>query len=91
MLKEAVWRINHGLPAAVGEDAFNELLRIASPDLLDNNELFHCILTEGNICLSTPGGSRNEKVSLVFDNLLDNNFALVNTPLWIMDETNVRI
>ena len=46
-LRHAVYRINHTLPQEVCNEAINQVLRIASPDLLSNNETFHRMLTEG--------------------------------------------
>ncbi len=46
-LKSAVARINPTVPADCREDAIRQVQRIASPDLLTNNETFHRLLTEG--------------------------------------------
>lgn len=65
-LLKAVRRINHELPAAVCEEAVNEVLRIASPDLLANNERFHRLLTEGiSVSVHRDGAERGELVWLV--------------------------
>ena len=44
-LRHAVYRINHRLPTEVCDEAINQVLRIASPDLLSNNETFHRMLS----------------------------------------------
>jgi type I restriction enzyme R subunit len=91
-LRKAVRRINHELPAAVCEDAVNEVLRIASPDLLANNELFHRMLTEGvSVSVHREGAERGELVWLVdFDNPLNNDFAVVNQYTIVENGRNKR-
>ena len=85
-------RINHELPAAVCEDAVNEVLRIASPDLLANNELFHRMLTEGvSVSVHQEGAERGELVWLVdFDNPLNNDFAVINQYTIVENGRNKR-
>jgi type I restriction enzyme, R subunit len=46
-LRAAVGRINPRIPAAAQEEAVKQVARIASPELLVNNEVFHRMLTEG--------------------------------------------
>ena len=91
-LRKAVRRINHELPAAVCEDAVNEVLRIASPDLLANNELFHRMLTEGvSVSVHREGAERGELVWLVdFDNPLNNEFAVINQYTIVENGRNKR-
>lgn len=91
-LRKAVRRINHELPAAVCEDAVNEVLRIASPDLLANNELFHRMLTEGvSVSVHQEGAERGELVWLVdFDNPLNNDFAVINQYTIVENGRNKR-
>lgn len=91
-LLKAVRRINHGLPAVVCEEAVNELLRIASPDLLANNERFHRMLTEGiSVSIHRDGAERGELVWLVdFDNPLNNEFTVVNQYTIVENGRNKR-
>lgn len=91
-LRKAVQRINHELPAAVCEEAVNEVLRIASPDLLANNELFHRMLTEGiSVSVHRDGAERGELVWLVdFDHPLNNEFTVVNQYTIIENGRNKR-
>lgn len=91
-LRKAVRRINHELSAAVCEDAVNEVLRIASPDLLANNELFHRMLTEGvSVSVHREGAERGELVWLVdFDNPLNNEFAVINQYTIVENGRNKR-
>ena len=46
-LQAAIARINPGVPADLQEQALREVLRIASPELIVDNERFHALLTEG--------------------------------------------
>lgn len=91
-LRKAVLRINHELPAAVCEEAIKEVLRIASPDLLANNERFHRMLTEGiSVSVYREGVERGELVWLVdFDNPLNNEFTIVNQYTIIENGRNKR-
>lgn len=91
-LRKAVQRINHELPAAVCEEAVNEVLRIASPDLLANNEQFHRMLTEGiSVSVHRDGAERGELVWLVdFDHPLNNEFTVVNQYTIIENGRNKR-
>lgn len=91
-LRKAVRRINHELSAAVCEEAINEVLRIASPDLLANNELFHRMLTEGiSVSVHHEGSERGELVWLVdFENPLNNEFTVVNQYIIIENGRNKR-
>lgn len=92
LLLKAVRRINHELPAAVCEEAVNEVLRIASPDLLANNERFHRMLTEGiSVSVHRDGAERGELVWLVdFENPLNNEFTVINQYTIIENGRNKR-
>jgi type I restriction enzyme R subunit len=77
-LREAVARINPGIPAAAQEEAVKQVARIASPDLLANNEAFHRMLTEGvKVSYQQDGNTRGDLVWLVDFNALANNDLLV--------------
>ena len=91
-LQRAVRRINRDLPSEVCDDAVNEVLRIASPDLLANNEQFHRMLTEGiSVSVHHDGGERGELVWLIdFDNPLNNEFTVVNQYTIIENGRNKR-
>ena len=91
-LRHAVYRINHRLPAEVCDDAINQVLRIASPDLLSNNETFHRMLTEGvSVSVHQEGVERGELVWLVdFDNPLNNDFTVVNQYTIVENNHNKR-
>jgi len=47
LLKTAVRKINPGIPDNAQSEGIKEIQRIASPELLANNEIFHRLLTTG--------------------------------------------
>lgn len=77
-LRRAVRRINPSIPADQQEEAIREIQRIASPELIANNETFHRFLTEGvPVSYHQDGGERGDLVWLVdFDNPLNNDFVV---------------
>lgn len=79
-LRMAVRRINPTIPADQQEEAIREVQRIASPELIVNNEAFHNFLTAGvPVCYQKDGAERGDLVWLVdFDNPENNDFAVVN-------------
>ena len=91
-LRHAVYRINHTLPQEVCNEAINQVLRIASPDLLSNNETFHRMLTEGvSVSVHKEGAERGELVWLVdFDNPQNNDFTVVNQYTIVENNHNKR-
>ena len=91
-LRSAVYRINPKLSQEVCDEAINKVLRIASPDLLANNEAFHRMLTEGiPVSVHKDGSERGELVWLVdFDNPHNNDFTVVNQFTVIENNHNKR-
>ena len=91
-LRSAVYRINPKLSQEVCDEAVNKVLRIASPDLLANNEAFHSMLTEGiPVSVHKDGSERGELVWLVdFDNPHNNDFTVVNQFTVIENNHNKR-
>lgn len=91
-LRHAVYRINHKLPTEVCDEAISQVLRIASPDLLANNETFHRMLTEGvSVSVHQEGTERGEIVWLVdFDNPLNNDFTVANQYTIVENNHNKR-
>ena len=79
-LRESVYKINHTLPKEVCDEAINQVLRIASPELLANNETFHRMMTEGiSVSVHKDGAERGELVWLVdFENPYNNDFVAIN-------------
>ena len=91
-LIKAVKRINSSIPADLQADAIKEIQRIASPELLANNETFHRYLTEGIPVSRQIGGyERGDRVWLVdFENPYNNDFLVANQFTIIENGTNKR-
>lgn len=91
-LRRAVRRINPDIPAEQQEEAIREIQRIASPELLTNNETFHRYLTEGvKVSYQQEGNERGDLVWLVdFENPLNNDFLVVNQFTVIENNHNKR-
>jgi type I restriction enzyme R subunit len=91
-LRKAVARINSTLPAAALDEAIKTIQRISSPELLENNEAFHRLLTEGvNVSYQKDGNTRGDLVWLVdFANPDDNKFLVVNQFTIIENNQNKR-
>ncbi len=79
-LQKAVRRINKDIPHEAQDEAIKTVLRIASPDMLANNETFHRMLTEGvPVSIHKDGAERGERVWLVdFENYKNNDFLVAN-------------
>jgi len=79
-LQNAVKRINHSIPADAQAEAIKEIQRIASPELLTNNETFHRLLTEGiPVSKRVDGNDRGDRVWLIdFKNPYNNDFVVAN-------------
>lgn len=80
-LRRAIDRLNPAIPTAARDEACKRALRTESFDLLENNEIFHRLLTEGiDIKFSIgEGKTKIDKVWLVdFENPETNEFVAVN-------------
>lgn len=91
-LQNAVKRINHNIPADAQAEAIKEIQRIASPELLTNNETFHRLLTEGiPISKRVDGDDRGDRVWLIdFKNPQNNDFVVANQFTIIENGNNKR-
>lgn len=91
-LRTAVRRINPGIPMDAQEDAIKQILRIASPDVLSNNETFHRLLTEGiPVTKRVDGQERGDRVFLIdFENPMHNEFLVVNQFTIVENGVNKR-
>lgn len=91
-LEEAIQRINPGIPYEAQRDAVKQVLRIASPDLLANNEAFHRFLTEGiPVTKRIDGQNRGDRVFLIdFEHPLANDFLVVNQFTVVENAVNKR-
>lgn len=91
-LQNAVKRINPTIPAPAQAEAIKEIQRIASPELLTNNESFHRLLTEGiPVSKRIDGDDRGDRVWLIdFKNPQNNEFVVANQFTIIENGNNKR-
>lgn len=91
-LRAAVRRINPKIPAAAQEEAVKQVARIASPELLVNNEVFHRMLTEGvKVDYQQDGTTRGDLVWLVdFHTPANNDLLVVNQYTVVENGKNKR-
>ncbi len=91
-LRKAVKRINKTIPAEAQAEAVKEIQRIASPELLVNNETFHRFLTEGiPVSKRVDDDDRGDRVWLVdFKNPFNNDFVVANQFTVVENSNNKR-
>lgn len=91
-LQNAVKRINKSMPADAQAEAIKEIQRIASPELLANNESFHRLLTEGiPVSKRVDGDDRGDRVWLIdFKNPYNNDFVVANQFTVVENNNNKR-
>lgn len=91
-LRTAITKINPAIPLDAQEAAVQKVLRIASPDLLHNNEEFHRLLVEKvKIPYQENGYERSHEVSLIdFEHPANNQFLVVNQYTIIENNQNKR-
>ncbi|MCE5346032.1 MAG: hypothetical protein LLG13_07065 [Bacteroidales bacterium] len=91
-LQNAVKRINKSIPADAQDEALKEIQRIASPELLANNESFHRLLTEGiPVSKRVDGDDRGDRVWLIdFKNPYNNDFVVANQFTVVENNNNKR-
>ncbi|MCA6469358.1 MAG: type I restriction endonuclease subunit R [Chitinophagaceae bacterium] len=91
-LRNAIAKINPDIPLDAQEAAVQKVLRIASPDLLHNNEEFHRLLIEKvKIPYQQNGYERSHEVALIdFENSANNQFTVVNQYTIIENNQNKR-
>lgn len=79
-LINAINTLNPDIPIEAREEAFRQIITINSPDLLNNNEIFHQYLTEGiDIEYQKDGETRGGKVWLIdFEHPENNEYLAVN-------------
>lgn len=79
-LRHALARINPDIPPDAREAAVQKVLRIASPDLMHNNETFHRLLVEKvKVPYMHDGYERSHEVALIdFEHPENNQFLAVN-------------
>lgn len=91
-LQNAVKRINKSMPADAQAEAIKEIQRIASPELLANNEAFHRLLTEGiPVSKRVDDDDRGDRVWLIdFKNPYNNDFVVANQFTVVENNNNKR-
>lgn len=91
-LQKAVRRINTSIPITAQDEAIKEIQRIASPELLANNEQFHRLLSEGiPVTKRVDGNDRGDRVWLIdFSNALNNEFVVANQFTIVEKDKNKR-
>ncbi|MCL6103724.1 MAG: type I restriction endonuclease, partial [Bacteroidetes bacterium] len=91
-LQSAVKKINPEIPAEAQNEAIKTLQRIASPELLANNETFHRLLTEGiPVTKRLQGDDRGDRVWLIdFNQPHRNEFLVVNQFTVVANNQNKR-
>nr|NQU94455.1 type I restriction endonuclease subunit R [Bacteroidota bacterium] len=91
-LRDSIKRINPKVPIDSQEEAFKEIYRINSPELLANNESFHRMLTEGiKVSYQKDGHQRGDLVWLIdFENPENNEFIVANQFTVIENGNNKR-
>ena len=79
-LREMVAALNPQVPQQAQDEAVKKVLTLSSQNLLDNNEEFHCYLTEGiKVEIHKDGETRGEIVNLVdFETPQNNRFEVTN-------------
>ncbi|MDG6027863.1 MAG: type I restriction endonuclease subunit R [Candidatus Brocadia sp.] len=92
-LKKAVDAINSSIPTDAREEAIKKVLRTFSVSMMENNESFHQMLTEGiDVKFNVgEGKTRTEKVWLIdFTNPDNNEFLAVNQFTVVENHNNKR-
>ncbi|MEG3973505.1 type I restriction endonuclease subunit R [Microcoleus sp. herbarium8] len=91
-LKHSIQILNPHIPPDTRHQAQRELQNIASPDLINNNEIFHRYLTEGiTVEYQRNGETKGEQLWLIdWDTPENNEFLAVNQFTVIEDNHNRR-
>lgn len=88
-LRQAIARLNPDIPTDAQEDAFKQVLNLPSQNLIENNEHFHRLLTEGvPVEYNLNGDIKGDVVRLVdFENAHENDLIVCNQYSVRSDET----
>src|SRR5690606_1008962 len=91
-LQNVVKRINPDIPADAQAEAIKEIQRIATPELLANNETFYRLLTEGiSVSIRVDGDDRGDRVWLIdFNDPYNNDFVVANQCTFVENGNNKR-
>lgn len=79
-LRDALYKLNRGLPPDAIEDVYRRVITFNSPSLIENNRQFHKLLTEGvDVSFHKNGEIKTEKAIIIdFDHPEHNDFLVVN-------------
>jgi type I restriction enzyme R subunit len=79
-LEKAIDELNPFIPNEAKEQALRQVLNLPSQNLIDNNEAFHRMLTEGiEVEYLVEGNLRGDKVKLIdFEEITNNEFIVCN-------------
>lgn len=91
-LKSAIDNLNPDIPKDAKEQALREVLNLPSQNLIENNEAFHQMLTDGvNVEYQKDGDTVGDAVRLIdFENPLNNNLLVCNQFTVSSDQTSRR-
>lgn len=91
-LRAAVAKLNQNVSADAQEDAVKQVLNLDHQHLLESNEAFQKMLTDGvGVVVQTEGGQRGEVVRLIdFDNPRNNDLIVANQFTVPHDHTSKR-
>ncbi|MBI2120172.1 MAG: type I restriction endonuclease subunit R [Parcubacteria group bacterium] len=92
-LRSAIEKLNPNIPEDAREDALKQVLRLVSQPLIEGNEAFQKMLTDG-VSVEIPaenGGTRGEAVHLIdFENPKNNDLVAANQYTISYDHTSKR-
>lgn len=91
-LKSAIDKLNPNIPVEAREQALREVLNLPSQNLIENNEAFHQMLTDGvGVEYQKNGDTVGDKVWLIdFENTLNNDLLVCNQFTVIENEKTKR-
>ncbi len=90
-LREAMERINPGMPEAAIEEALRQVLTLESPALIENNRRFHRMLTDGvDVSWMGPKGEQHGKVWLLDVEHPENNDWLAENQFTVIEGKGER-
>lgn len=91
-LKTAINNLNPAIPEDAKQDALKQVLNLPSQNLIENNEHFHKLLTDGvAVEYMSEHGVKGDSVRLIdFENIHDNEFIVCNQFTVIQNNANKR-
>ena len=90
-LKKAIHRLNPHIPPDSQQQALTQLLNIATPDLLNNNQTCHQYLTEGiTVEFQQDGETRGEPLQLIDWKHPENNEFLAVNQFTVSENNHTR-